>query len=242
MKDIDLLKEDHHYYGDVGKKYLSNSDLGTLLSNPKMFGISRPDNKNFAEGRYFHQCILEAEKSKTFPYIDVASRNTKAYKERLEETGEEVVLLLKEKQSLDQLVGSLIGNFRMYDLVYDVGNEFEVPAIGEVCGHTFKGKADIVCPDMLIDLKTTSNLNDFRYSAKKYNYDSQAYIYQELFGKPLIFIAIDKGSHMMGMYRLSEEFVKGGKAKVERAMEVYDKFFGDSLTENIDTYYHEEEL
>lgn len=105
----------------------------------------------------------------------------------------------------------------------------------------FKGKADIECPDMLIDLKTTSNLNDFKYSARKYNYDSQAYIYQELFGKPLIFVAIDKGSHMMGMYRLSEEFVKGGKAKVERAMEVYDKFFYEP-TENIDTYYHEEEL
>ena len=69
MEDIKLLKEDHHYYGDVGRKYLSNSDLGTLLNNPKMFGVSRPDNKNFAEGRYFHQCILEAEKSKSSPTL-----------------------------------------------------------------------------------------------------------------------------------------------------------------------------
>ena len=242
MKDIDLLKEDHHYYGDVGRKYLSNSDLGTLLNNPKMFGMSRPDNKNFAEGRYFHQCILEAEKSKSFPYIDVASRNTKAYKEMLEETGEEVVLLLKEKPAIDQLVGSLIGNFHMYDLIYAYQNDYEVPAIGEVCGHMFKGKADIECPDMLIDLKTTSNLNDFRYSARKYNYDSQAYIYQTLFGKPLVFIAIDKTSHMMGIYRLSEEFVKGGRAKVEQAMEVYDKFYGDNPSEDIASFVHEEEL
>jgi hypothetical protein len=242
MEDLKLLREDHHYYGDVGNKYLSNSDLGTLLKNPKEYGQPRPDNKNFAEGRYFHQCILEVEKAKVFPYIDVASRNTKAYKEMIEETGEEVILLLKEKQAIDELVGTLIGNFHMYDLIYDVQNDFEIPAIGEVCGHQFKGKADIVCPDMLIDLKTTSNLNDFRYNARKYNYDSQAYIYQELFGKPLMFIAIDKVSHMIGQFTLSEEFIRGGKDKVEKAMEVYDKFFGENPTEDINTFFTTEEL
>ena len=31
---IEMLKEDEHYYGDFGKKYLSNSDIKTLLNNP----------------------------------------------------------------------------------------------------------------------------------------------------------------------------------------------------------------
>lgn len=242
MKDLQLLKDDKHYYGDVGKQYLSNSDLGTLLSNPKEFGVSRPDNKNFAVGRYFHQCFLEPEKAREFPFVDVASRNTKAYKEAIAEADTEVLLLQKEKAEVDALVQTMLGNLQIYDMVYDELNATEVPAIGEVCGHMFKGKADIVCKDILIDLKTTSNLNDFRYSARKYNYDSQAYIYQTLFGKPLVFIAIDKTSHMMGIYRLSEEFVKGGRAKVEAALEVYDKFYGDNPTEDIAGYIHEEEL
>ena len=50
---IELLRDDKQYYGGVGKQYLSNSDIGTLLKNPEEFGVSRPDNKNFAEGRYF---------------------------------------------------------------------------------------------------------------------------------------------------------------------------------------------
>ena len=37
MKEIDVLeklKDDEHYYGDFGKKYLSNSDIAKLLLNP----------------------------------------------------------------------------------------------------------------------------------------------------------------------------------------------------------------
>jgi hypothetical protein len=29
---LELLKDDSNYYGGVGKAYLSNSDIGTLLS------------------------------------------------------------------------------------------------------------------------------------------------------------------------------------------------------------------
>ena len=32
------LQDDNYYYGDYGKKFLSNSDIGTLLSNPLALG------------------------------------------------------------------------------------------------------------------------------------------------------------------------------------------------------------
>ena len=78
MKDIiDKLKNDAEYYGGIGKNYLSNSDIGALLNNPKEFGVTRKDNQNFAKGRLFHQLILEPEKAKDVVTLDVASRNTK---------------------------------------------------------------------------------------------------------------------------------------------------------------------
>lgn len=86
-KIITSLRDDKEYYNGVGKNYLSNSDIGTLLTNPKEFGISRPDNKNFAEGRYFHQLILEPEKAKDVKFVDVTTRNTKAYKEYMMSVG-----------------------------------------------------------------------------------------------------------------------------------------------------------
>ena len=37
-KAIEKLREDEHYYGKFGKQYLSNSDIGTLLTNPLALG------------------------------------------------------------------------------------------------------------------------------------------------------------------------------------------------------------
>jgi hypothetical protein len=106
----------------------------------------------------------------------------------------------------------------------------------------WKGKADIVCSDMLIDLKTTSDINKFKYSAKSYNYDSQCYIYETLFGKPLTFFVIDKNTAQLGIFKPSESFLESGEAKVEQAISVFNKFFGPTPTENIDTYYIQETL
>ena len=80
-KILEQLKNDKEYYSGIGKNYLSNSDIGTLLKNPKEFGLDRPDNINFAKGRLFHQYILEPNKITGCHSIDVSSRNTKKYKE-----------------------------------------------------------------------------------------------------------------------------------------------------------------
>jgi hypothetical protein len=202
---IELLRDDKQYYGGVGKQYLSNSDIGTLLKNPEEFGVSRPDNKNFAEGRYFHQLILEPEKAKDVVWVDTASRNTKTYKEFIEESGMEVALLRTEKDTIEALVDKMRSNLDFFELIHAKGNIFEMPNImtyssvsDDLDNHSltqWKGKADIVHKDYVIDLKTTSNLDDFKWNARKYNYDSQAFIYQKLFGKPMMFLVIEKKTY-----------------------------------------------
>ena len=151
-------------------------------------------------------------------------------------------LLEKENLHIRRLVDVMMGNMDFYDDIRNEGNEYEVPAVGEIEGKMWKGKADIVHPDMLIDIKTTSKISDFKWSARKYNYDSQCYIYQQLFGKPLVFYVIDKTNNMLGIFRPTEEFVKGGRDKVKRAVDVYDKFFGDNPTDDISFYYVEDYL
>ncbi len=76
----------------------------------------------------------------------------------------------------------------------------------------------------------------------KYNYDSQAYIYQYLFGKPLKFFVIDKTSQLMGIYPCSEKFLKSGEEKVMRALAVYEKYYGDNPEDDVDNYIIEEVL
>lgn len=239
---LELLKDDIEYYSGIGKNYLSNSDIGTLLNNPKEFGVPREDNKAFMEGRYFHQLILEPEKAKEVLYVDASTRTTKIYKDFCEDHNLPFCMLQKEVEEIQKLVSIINGNIAFFEELYKSGNQYEVPAIGEIQGMMWKGKADIVTDEIIIDLKTTSDIDKFKWNAKKYNYDSQCYIYQMLFGKPLVFYAIDKATGVLGIFRPTEEFIKSGEEKVGRAIEVYNKYFGDNPTDDIDNYYIDEYL
>lgn len=239
---IELLKDDSAYYSGIGKNYLSNSDIGTLLSNPQDFGKPREDNKAFMDGRYFHQLILEPEKAKETKFVDVSTRTTKEYKAFCEDNNLQFCMLKKEMVEIENLVKIINANITFYDEIYKDGNQYEVPAVGEIQGMMWKGKADIVTNDAVIDLKTTSDIHKFKWSAKSYNYDSQCYIYQQLFGKPLVFYVIDKGTGVLGVFRPTDDFVKSGEAKVGRAIEVFNKYFSKTPTDDIANYYIDEYL
>jgi len=239
---INKLKDDAEYYSGVGRNYLSNSDVGTLLNNPQDFGKPREDNKTFMDGRYFHQLMIEPDKAALTPYVDVSTRTTKEYKSFCESVNIPFAMLKKEQEEIQKLVSLMKGNIQFYDDIYKDGNEFEVPAVGEIQGMVWKGKADIVGKDFIIDLKTTSDIHKFKWSAKSYNYDSQCYIYQQLFGRPLAFYVIDKSSGQLGIFRPTESFIKGGESKVARAIEVYNRFFGPNPQDDIANYYIDEQL
>ena len=245
MKDIlEKLKDDEHYYGDFGKNYLSNSDIITLLNNPKSFRKPKDFTMPMLLGRYFHTAMLEPEKlvSEEFTSIDVTSRNSKKYKEEILNYGRDLMMLDKEKAKIDSAILVMKNNLELFEDIYDDANEFEVPAVQEVMGMMWKGKADIVGKEFLIDLKTTGNIKDFKYSAKKYNYDSQAYLYQQFFDKPMVFYVVDKTTFELGIYHPSQTFLMNGKEKVERAIEVYNKFYGENAKEDIENYIIKETL
>jgi hypothetical protein len=239
---LDLLRDDKEYYGGIGKNYLSNSDIGTLLNNPKFFGVPREDNKAFMDGRYFHQLILEPEKAKDLKFVDASTRTTKIYKDFCEDNNLPFCMLQKEKEEIERLVGVINSNIAFFEEIYKKGNQYEIPAVKEIQGMMWKGKADIITDKEIIDLKTTSDIDKFKWNAKKYNYDSQCYIYQQLFGKPLVFYVIDKTNDILGIFRPTEEFVRGGEEKVARAIGVYQKYFGANPTDDIDNYYIDEYL
>ena len=234
-----MLRNDAHYYGEYGRQFLSNSDIGALLNNPRQFHERKPETKPLIEGRFFHTSLLEPDKLNEFQLVDCATRTTNIYKEAIKSSGQEILLLKSEADELLSLAQTMKQNLRFFESIYAPGNEYEKPGIQTIKGLTWKGKADIVMHSegVLIDIKTTGRIDDFKWSARKYGYDSQCYIYQSLFGVPLVFFAIDKKTGMMGMYEPSQDFILRGREKVERALEVHDKFFGADATHNIETFY-----
>jgi hypothetical protein len=178
----------------------------------------------FLVGGYFHTAILEPNKLKKYKVVEATTRNTKAYKEI---SGGELCLLQHEVDQLEIMIDTMLSNDVCKNLIRSDNAEYELPGVGEICDRFWKGKADIVNHDekLIIDLKTTADINKFRWSASKYNYDSQAYIYQTLFGYDMVFIAIDKKTNQIGIFDCSPQFLEKGKDKVEQAVEAYNLFY-----------------
>ena len=217
------LNSDSDYYGEYGKQFLSFSDIGSLLKNPAKFKQSAEQSINMLIGGYFHTLVCEPDKVEKYKIIDASTRGTKKYKEF---SGGELCLLQTEVDKIEALRKRLLANDIVRGLIQGDNIEYEKPQIEEIHGEWWKGKADIINHDekLIIDLKTTNDLNGFRYSAKKWNYDSQAYIYQRLFGYEFIFIAIDKNTHNIGVYDCSPQFLENGEQKVVDAIENYRLF------------------
>ena len=220
------LTHDKQYYGKFGKQFLSNSDISTLLSNPLGLGKDDKSSSAILIGSYFHTALLEPDKLNKFKIVDASTRNTKAYKEKSEG---KLCLLQSEVNNVKLMIEKINQTKICEDLIRGDKIDYEVPNIVEIEGNMWKGKADVVNhkEDLVIDLKTTADINKFRGSAFRYNYDSQAFIYKELFGYDFIFIAIDKTTKQIGIFECSDEFLTSGYMKVKKACEIYDLFYKD---------------
>jgi len=229
------LKDDEHYYGDFGKQFLSNSDINALINNPINFKKETKPSTALVIGGYFHTCILEPNKLDKYKIIPTTSRNTKLYKEL---SDGDICLLEKEADEIALMRDKVLSIDLFKELIQEGKVEYEQPGIVELESLLWKGKADIVnhSQQLLVDLKTTSNISSFHSSAYKFNYDSQAYIYSKMFGYELVFIVIDKSTHQLGLFDCSEDFLQSGQNKVAKAAQAYNEFFVDSGVD-LDQYF-----
>ena len=221
---LQKLCSDEHYYGEFGNKFLSNSHIGKLLKDPlRAFEPSKP-SPAFLIGGYFHTCILEPGKIDKYKVVKSTTRNTKAYKDVADG---ELCLLQHEVDTIELMRDKVMNNNICKDLIQGPQIDYEQPQIINMFDNDWKGKADIVNHNekLVIDLKTTADIDKFQWSASKYNYASQAYIYSKLFKYEMLFIVIDKTTFKIGMFDCSPEFYKRGEDKVRRAAEAYDLFY-----------------
>ena len=230
------MEDDDFYYGYLGIQALSSSSLKNILKSPKTYKDilenGQVETQALRSGKLFHWMILEPEKMDNLYIVDVASKNTKAYKEAV--ANHENVFTSKEVNDMKLLTNILRKNNKAMELVN--GAKTEVPEIKMIKGIPFRGKADILRDDELIDIKTTTDVANFKYSAYKYGYDLQAYLYLKLFpqAKSFKFLCIDKASKDIAIYECSEEFLDSGRQKLERGISEYKKFFQNN--EDLDQY------
>ena len=227
----ELLKrmdDDTFYYGELNELALSSSSLKLLLSSPKTYKFSleygSSDSQALRDGWLFHTAILEPEVFSAQEFVEVQSKNTKKFREAKAKNPR--IFTAKERGDAERLVDAFYRNEYAKQLITKA--EFEVPIIGNVLDYPFRGKADVLAADRIVDLKTTTNIKDFSWSANKYGYDVQCYLYCNLFNreyKDFHFLVLDKGSLDIGIFNCSEEFYYRGEEKVQKALDLYNKFF-----------------
>tara|TARA_R110000764_G_C10982660_1_gene380481 strand:+ start:28 stop:795 length:768 start_codon:yes stop_codon:yes gene_type:complete len=225
------MYDDEFYYSHLGKHALSSSSLKTILKSPKTYrnvikyGDPSGDSPALSLGKLAHWMLLEPHKIDKLHFIDASTKNTKIYKEAKEFHDE--VFLTKERKATERITDAVLRNEAALKLLSN--SEFEVPEIAMIEGLPFRGKADIIQGDTIIDYKTSSELKNFRYSADKYGYDLQAYMYLRLFNKKkFTFLVVDKGSTDIAIFETSEDFINKGKDKFYTAVENYKYFFEDN--------------
>ena len=224
---LSMMYDDNFYYGHLGQHALSSSSLKTILKSPKTYRNvlkygSDEDSPALRAGKLLHWMILEPHKVNSLHFVDMATRNSKAYKDA--EARYEEVYLTKEKNAAERVADALLRNEGALRLLNKA--EYEVPEIMMIDGLPFRGKADILRDDCLVDIKTSSDLSAFRYSADKYGYDLQAWLYCKMFNRDkFVFLVIDKGSCDIGIFETSEEFLARGEQKFRQAVDTYKHFF-----------------
>lgn len=222
------MYDDEFYYGHLGKHALSSSSLKMILKSPKTYrnvtkyGDPNGDSPALAAGKLAHWMVLEPHKIDQLHFVDASTKNTKIYKEAKEKHGE--VFLTKERSAAERLTDAIFRNEAALQLLTD--SEFEVPEVAMLEGLPFRGKADIIQGDTIIDYKTSAELSGFKWSADKYGYDLQAYMYLRMFNKKkFTFLVIDKGSTDIGIFETTDDFIARGEEKFNRAVSDYKYFF-----------------
>ena len=82
---IETMRDDNFYYGYLSQAALSSSSLKLLLDSPKTYKFvtqyGNDESQALRDGWLFHTAILEPEVFSSQVFVDVASKNTKAYRE-----------------------------------------------------------------------------------------------------------------------------------------------------------------
>ena len=243
-QEADILKrmeDDSFYYGHLGHHALSSSSLKKILQSPKAYQKSlrfSDTGQALRDGRLVHMSILEPHKIKDLIVIN-GTKAKKEFKDAVEEHGEHMVYTESEMQSAYWVADALNNNAEAKFLIDDC--DYEIPGVGMLDGLAFRAKADALSKDgrRIIDIKTTSSdINDFHWSAKKYQYDLQAALYLELFESAVefIFLVINKDTKDIGIFECSEQFIQNGRNAVEHGINTYKYYFmqdnSDELIKN----------
>jgi len=238
-KDIlEKMSDDNYYYGELNELALSSSSLKLLLDSPKSYYFTKKYGQETTQairtGHLLHLAILEPEKYDKLKFVEVQSKNTKAYKEAAAEHGKANVFTALERKETERLADAFLKNPTAINMLND--SETEVAGLVEIDGFAFRAKADILKnKGGIVDLKTTVSVADFNKSAYRYKYYLQVAIYCKAFNcsyKDFTFLVLGKNTLDIGVFKVSKEFYELGLQELKKGIELYKTYIREDFDIN----------
>ena len=211
---------------------LSNTGIKEMLRSPFHFyylskeGPPDPYAAHFRIGHALHKKILGVGKEIEI-FTATKTMNSKA--------GDAFLLANKEKTCLTQdeyeMVEGMSESILSYPTILKMleGATAEVEIYTEYEGVPCKAMLDILTPNAILDIKTTSDqASDFYWAAKSYRYDIQnawyTFVHKLATGKdiPLYFIVCEKnGPYGIEVIELSDDVITRAHSDCMRMLELY---------------------
>ena len=222
------MMEDDFYYGYLGKNALSSSSCKSLLEGPEAYAemlqetYDGKESQALRDGRLIHLLSLEPHRIDELTIID-STKGSNLYKLAVKEQPPQTVYTRSELNRCKDIADAVLENDEFRELVRFA--HFEKPEIGYYNDLPFRGKADISLPGIVIDLKTTSDINNFSESALRFNYDIQAALYMELFDAfEFKYVVVDKRTKEVKFFTFNYDFIEEGIEKLNIATDNYKEY------------------
>ena len=181
-------------------------------------------------GSAFHDlCLLPDEYKNTYLVSPVKGKNTKKYKQMVEDNPDKIILTPGVADTIHYMRDSMYKNPSMREHLEAKTNlrEVSIWARCNVTGLLRKVRPDMIHNGFIIDLKSSISPTPqgFRHSIYEYKYFIQSPYYQDtvrLIGldiKDFLFFVVGKTPpYLTGIYNINDELIEEGRARYLAAL------------------------
>lgn len=220
------------YHASAG---ISKSGLDLINQSPAHFKVERkPPTRPMAIGSAVHAAVLEPDEfARQYVMVDAKDRRAKAWKDAVQEFGEEFCLMPAEAENIAQ-VQRAIRNHKTADELTSAEGFRELSAFVQdpETGALVRSRFDLVTTGAVsVDLKTTrsATAEDFSRSIANFRYHVQAAFYSDVFewitGEPLErfwFVCVEtEPPYTVACYYLDDESIAIGRHEYRENLNRY---------------------
>jgi hypothetical protein len=140
----------------------------------------------------------------------------------------------EEFDTITTIVDRIKGHPLANELIFGKGTQREVELKAKIEGKDWVGRADVVkvgadkSIDYILDVKTAAKFDDFKWTAKRNDYDLQAAVYSLIAkaqDKPFYWVIVETvAPYRVGVAVAAPEFVESGYRKLETICNEIKKF------------------